>query len=438
MASGAIRYVDWALESTYGGRSTNTGQLGGASLTWYSTRFVDATQAVPFGDAVMEPETVNWGPGWAKRPAVAERFESRSWLRAKGQFTIDFLLMGGLGTMGQTNSAVGLINILSTRLTSQQTSVRRYDANVSASGSPTWSSSASIADLICYQDRNEPNRLVYGAAVSAGRTPTVAPQCAQTAGTTTLLGRGGTSICYQRLYHQRALYGDVPVGTVTQTTRRVSVAIRLVGEGWHQVCHGCVLRSLRIYPDGEMGAVRLSCVIDVLAIEHWYDSPTHISPFGLTGRPLFARGARAVLQPHGQLSFDHAVEFAPVNWSVSLDWTLTETAIGGYDTPAAPPEATACQMIADIDYVYDSRLFTALQSAMDNGTGFDLTLPFGGDLYGGPYPYGGSIVLVDWVLRSGAYEVPDLSSGQLRFRLPLQASADTDSVETPSFMLGYM
>lgn len=432
MPSAAIRSLRFAIESSYGQRDSS-GRIGGgaSSLTWHNARFIDVSQLDPVGDVACEPSPPGWGAGFTVRPVVPEQNELRAGTyRNSGSVTIDWLLCGGLAGASLPSVDVGLTSLLQLHFR-----LRRYSAAiathpVSATGAITFSVAGSYRNFLAAQING---RVQYSIATSSTSLPGLAPYYPGTAGNYPTLGQGGTTTTYSNLFYLQSTIGEPQIGTSLVTRR--TAALRIQGGGWQQTLFGCVMRSLRISPDGEGGAVRLSGTFDAAWVENANTAYTPV-PFAPTYcRPLFARGARCGLQVNAGYSL--AAEPEIYNWSVQIDWSLSRSGVGGFDTDAAAPEATACTVTADVWFHYNATLETWLQSQLSAGGTIDLCIPFGGDLTA-TIPYGGAIIMQACALLDAQVIAPDLSNGGRLIHARFAASlASSGSAYFSSFAIGF-
>ena len=387
----------------------------------------------PVGGVVCEPTPPGYGASPASsRPAFIELNELRpSTYRNSGSITIDWLLAVGVNSSDVLTKYVGLTALLRSRMRVQSYSAIVANRSVSASGAIAQTTSASIRDFLAVQQNGQ---LQYSIATATGTAPTGCPRYPVTAGNYPSVARGGTGTAiYSHFLYMPSTIADPAYGTGDSLRRTFALSIQ--GDGWYQQLYGVTLRSLRIAPDGEGGAVRMSGTFDAAWVQNGARTYTPDEILPAYCRPLFARGGRCGIQATG--NYNNSFGLQVYNWSVQIDWSLSRAGVGGLDTDAAPPEATGCKIVVDVWLHYDALQDTWFKSTFDNlGHFWDVCLPFGGDLTAA-IPYGGAIILQQCVLVDASLLTPDLSNGGRLMHLRFSPSLYTSINNYTSIGIGF-
>lgn len=423
MPSSAIRRLEIAGESSYMSRGSD-GEPTIDGLNFESVELADATQVVAIGNTqTLDVDTSSGGFGHVPGEALIDPVSGLP-VRS-GTMTVDFYLRGGLQTANK-----GLRRLLSSRLKLTSAAASVVSSSVSTAGVVTVSTALGTGKFDAYTLPD--GRVTYGVTTNA--TGTVTPATTHSA---TYTGRGisatsGSSLLSQ--WEQPASGGDpIPLGSGT-------VALRITGDGWQQVCFGCAMTALTITADGDGRAIKCSATIDCpyVADVPMEDMETPDWPTVTEGPVLHSLGSPLLCTyTNGENpAWDEA--YCVASWTLTLSWTTAGSACGSYWAGRAPLEATALDATLQMTIGHPSeasRQFFA--DAWQSGSKIAITLPFGGDLSSGasPRPWGGAVVIPAAYVSNGDVLIPDLGSDAIQTTVELKAGQPASS-SLPIIMLG--
>lgn len=427
MPSSAIKRLEIAKESSYCSRDSS-GVPSTTGLSFAAVEFADAAQVVAIGTTTTTQATATH-PGFAAFPGDPLIDPLVGQAVRNGQLTIDFYLRGGLGASTEAQS---LLLLLGTRLRRKYESATVSSAGtVSAVGQPTFGSLVIYPAFFGYNIGD--GRIAYGVTTSTGTSPAAEPKpdYGSALSSTELLYPGGSGSGYVGAYYVLAGGGEQ---ALDYSTGRYTVALRISGDGWQQVCYGCSLTALTISADGDGRAIKLSCTIDCPCVLD-VDTPVAGSWPTVSGGPvLHSLGSPAVINEVGS-----ATDFDPPlcisSWSLELNWTTAGASCGTFWQGRAPLEGTNLDAQLTMTIGRDaatSREFFA--DAWRLRTPLAVLLPFGGKLDSATDKFGGALVVPYAYVSSGDVLIQDLSSDlvQTNVTLGLSGSADGQAL----FMLG--
>lgn len=417
MPSSAIRQLDIAHEDSYMSRGAN-GEPDATGLDWEACELADASAVVAIG--TTQTLQYNTATGGFAHPVGEALIDPQSGEPVRsGTLTIDWYLRGGIES-GATNA--GLRWLLSSRLLAQSNSAVINAASVTTGGVVTVTGGTPVKGrplAYTYGD----GRVTYGIAsnTSGANLPTRTYGAAIT-GRGIVPASSGTALINQ--WVQPATGAD-PI-----TYGENTVALRLTGDGWQQLCFGCSMTALTITAEGDGRAIRCSATVDcpyVVDVDA-ADIETPAWPDPDEGPVLHALGSPAVIGA----AYDNASgSTAPCisTWSVSLSWTTAGSACGSYWSGRAPLEATALETTISLTIGHPAEsLRQLLASYWQNGTKFSVELPFGGDLSASanPRPWGGAIIIPAAYVTSGDVLIQDLSGDAIQTSAELTAGLPAD------------
>lgn len=431
MPSTAIKRLDIAIESSYMSRADGSA-IPVEPSDWTPCEFCDASQIVAFGSTQTLETNASTG-GFGKNPGEA-LIDPYTGLPVKsGSMTIDFYLRGGL-----TDGQAGLLALLWTRFAYDQKAAAAANAAVSDDGTVTFGAAPTKLQFLAYA--MDDGRVTYGLADTAAASTSLYP-----------------NRTYADSYSGRAI-APATAGTSKLVTWKInpegadpfslgarSVALRLTGDDWQQICYGCVMTALTISCDGDGRAIKCSATVDCPYIE---DIPVDDQsdpefPIVTAGPVLHSLGSpSAFYASQGNDNLDGLGGGPCLSaWSIQLNWTTAGAACGSYWNGRGPLEATALEATADI--TIGSLPYASIEFFKEAWKAKDplcVLIPFGGDLSGGasPRPWGGAIVLPGAIVANGDFTNPDLSGDavQMQIQLQLSGTATLTNSLLPLFVLG--
>lgn len=425
MPSSAIRRLEIAGESSYMSRGSD-GEPSIDGLNFESVELANATSVVAIGNTqTLDVDTSSGGFGHVPGEALMDPVSGLP-VRS-GSMSIEFYLRGGLQTAKK-----GLRRLLSSRLKTTSASASVGSASVSTAGVVTVSTALGSGKFDAYTLPD--GRVTYG--ITTNSSGAVTPATQHDTGYT---GRGitatsGTSLLSQ--WEQPSSGGDpIPLGSGT-------VALRLTGDGWQQVCFGCAMTALTITADGDGRAIKCTATVDCpyvadIPMEDIVDPdwPT------VTEGPVLHSLGSPLLCYDGQATGDNPTwdeAYCVASWTLTMTWTTAGSACGSFWAGRAPLEATALDTTLQMTIGHPSdisRDFFA--GAWQGGHKISITLPFGGDLSSGasPRPWGGAIVIPAAYVSNGDVLIPDLGSDAIQTTVELKAGQPASST-LPLIMLG--
>lgn len=422
MGSSAIRRLEIAPESTYMSRGAN-GEPDASGLSFVPVELADATQIIaPGGTQTLAVDTSTGGFGHVPGEALIDPVSGLA-IRT-GSMTIDFFLRGGL----QTANA-GLRRLLSSRLKLTTATATVTTATVSAAGVVSVSAALGTDKFDAYTLPD--GRVTYGVTTNAAGTVTPATTHDEQYMGRGISGTSGSSVLAQ--WEQPATGGDpISIGSGT-------VALRITGDGWQQLCFGCALTGLTISADGDGRAIRCSATVDLPYIAE-VDADEIVEPSWPTvteGPVLHSLGSPVLMNDENDtFSWDDAPCVS--SWNLNLAWTTAGAACGSYWAGRAPLEATALDVTLSLTIGLPSqRARQAFADIWAAGERFPITIPFGGDLSAGasPRPWGGAIIIPAAYVSNGDVLAPDVSGDIVQATVELKAGQPSSST-LPIFLLG--
>ena len=426
MPSSAIKRLEIAKESSYCNRNSS-GVPSTTGLTFAPVEFADAAQVVAVGNTTTTQATASH-PGFVTYPGDPLIDPTVDQAVRSGTLTIDFYLRGGLTSSTESQS---LLLLFGTRLRRKyESATYAATTTISTAGQPTFGSSVTFPAFFGY---NLPDgRVSYGVTTSTGATPAAEPRPSyDSALTTAAIYPGGSGTGYIAGYYVQAGGGEQ---ALDYSTGRYTVALRISGDGWQQVCYGCSLTALTISADGDGRAIKCSCTIDCPCV---LDVETPVAgtwPTVSGGPVLHSLGSPAVINAAGSAT-DFETPQCISQWSLSLAWTTAGAACGTYWQGRAPLEGTNLDAQLTLTIGRDaaeSREFFA--EAWKNRTPIGLSLPFGGQITSGTNKFGGALVFPAAYVANGDVLIQDVSSDliQTNVTLGLTGTAAAQAL----FMLG--
>lgn len=429
MPSTHIKRLDIALESSYMNRNAD-GEPSDSGLTWMACEFADASQIVAFGDTQTLEYNASTG-GFGVNPGEALVDPLTGVPVKRGSMSIDFYLRGGL-----TNYRKGLLALLCSRLVgTEQTAKTTASMSVNAT-SVEVPTAVSGGQFLAWMMSD--NRVSYALSTntSSSTSPNVTPPPNTAASFDTDVSSpaatGASKICSYKI---PASGGD-PISYGTGT-----VALRLTGDGWQQLCFGCALTALSITADGDGRAIKLSATVDCPYIQDVrvsVDAPGF--PTVTDGPILHSLGSPARIQNKDSNEILTGMGGGPciAAWTLNLSWTTAGSACGSYWSGRAPLEATALE--ATLDLTIGTSPYATIdffESAWRNQSQLSVLLPFGGDLNStSPRPFGGAIILPAAVVADGSFLNPDLSGDAVQSTVSLRLTDPGTNQYVPLFCLG--
>ena len=416
MPSSAIRQLDIAPEVSYMSRGAN-GEPDATGLDWEACELADASAVVAIG--TTQTLQYNTATGGFAHPVGEALIDPQSGEPVRsGTLTIDWYLRGGID---QGDADLGLRRLLTTRLLLQSNNASVTTASVTTGGVVTYGSGTPVKGRpLAYQLSD--GRVTYGIATNTtGSNLPTRTYAAAISGRGVVPGAGGGQISQ---WVQPATGAD-PITYGSNT-----VALRLTGDGWQQLCFGCSMTALTITAEGDGRAIRCSATVDcpyVVDVDA-ADIETPAWPDPAEGPVLHALGSPAVI---GASYYNGGSSTAPCvsTWSVSLSWTTAGSACGSYWSGRAPLEATALETTISLTIGHPAEdLRQVLASYWKNGSKFTVELPFGGDVSASasPRPWGGAIIIPAAYVTSGDVLIQDLSGDAIQTSAELTAGLPAD------------
>lgn len=432
MPSSAIRRLEIAKESNY--MSRFDGLPDADELSWSPVSIADASQLVAVGTTTTTQYDAS-KPGFGSFPGAALVDPQLGKPVKSGTITIDWLLRGGLSADSELKS---MLLLLGTRMShAQRTKGVVASGAVSQYGQPTFSATQASPRFFAYELAD--GRVEYGVA-RAGTAPTSEPRpdlVSAMTGTKMITADAESSSGTLYEYWLKPIGGEAALDYLS-AGGRYTVALRLTGDGWQQVCFGCSMTALTISADGDGRAIKLSATIDCPCVVDV--DPDAINtpawPDVTDGPVLHSLGSPAIINATGFASpLTIEQSWCIAAWSLTLTWTTAGAACGSYWQGRAPLEATNldAQLSLTIGHPSeDSRLmFTRW---WEQQTLLTVSLPFGGDL-DAEIPYGGALICLNCYVTSGDVSNPDLSGDLIQTTVTLGLS--TAGVEdVPMAILG--
>lgn len=421
MPSSAIRRLEIASETSYMSRGAN-GEPSITGLSFESVELADASQIVAVGNTqTLTVDTSSGGFGHVPGEALVDPISGLP-VRS-GTMTIDFFLRGGILT-----AKSGLRRLLSSRLKLTDAAATVTSASID-SGEAVVSAPLAAGRFDAYTLPD--GRVTYGITTDAAGsvTPVLSFDTSYT-------GRGvsatsGTSRLAQ--WDQPASGGDpISIGSGT-------VALRITGDGWQQLCFGCAMTALSITADGDGRAIRCSATVDVPYVEDVAegDIVTPAWPTVVDGPVLHSLGSPMIItDPNDTFNWDNAPCVA--SWTLNLNWTTAGSACGSYWAGRAPLEATALEATLQMTIGHPSaESRQMLADAWQSGSSLAVTIPFGGSLSASasPRPWGGAIVIPAAYITNGDVILPDLSGDAIQTTVEMAAGQPSSST-LPIISLG--
>lgn len=424
MPSSAIRRLEIASESSYMSRDSSTGEPSITGLSFSSVELADASQVVAVGNTqTLTVDTSSGGFGHVPGEALVDPISGLP-VRS-GTMTIDFFLRGGI----QTANA-GLRKLFGSRLKLTDSAATVVSSSVSTSGAVTVTTALPAGRFDAYTLPD--GRVAYG--ITTNSTGTVTPATSHSAQYTgrAISATSGTSRLAQ--WDQPASGGDpITIGSGT-------VALRITGDGWQQVCFGCAMTALSITADGDGRAIRCSATVDVPYVEDvaTEDIVEPAWPTVTEGPVLHSLGSPVLMLTGSGDDFSWDAAPCVASWTLNLTWTTAGSACGSYWAGRAPLEATALEASLQMTIGHPSEeARKVLTEAWQSGSPISLTIPCGGDLSASasPRPWAGGIVIPAAYITNGDVILPDLSGDAIQTTVEM-AAGQPSSTALPIISLG--
>ena len=433
MASSNIRALEIAPEPSY--CNLIDGYPSTSGLDFTAVEFIDASQITPISDTFQDTEGGRSGY-YANPPEPL--VSSDGDIVRRGTITLDFYLR----PRGTSDLLDGLRVLLGTRFKAVEKSSDSYDI-VSISNNVitfTDDSGLSVGDVLCIPKGSQvfyTHVINVSVNASSQQVCTVIPSLAG-------LVEAGDSAYVMCRFELPSKGGDpVRGGNISplSTTSQPSVALRLTGDGWRQVCFGCVLTALTITGTGtDTRSVKCSATIDVAFAKDISSTTDYPLPERSGGKILHSLAAPLVISdsylnspPTGNYASNpgQCVD----SWTLTLNWTCEGATCGNTYVGRAPLEATNLEATLELilggmttlsQFAYN-RWITMQKTGLS--LGFNTTEEDN---------CGGCIIIPAAIVKDGTVATVDLGAGFIRTHINLSPGAMTldASGDQPMLQLG--
>lgn len=410
MSSSSIRSLEIAKESTY--CSLSNGVPSTSGLSFQAVEFIDASQVTPVAETVLDTPNGSRGGLYSNPPEILQ--SGSGYIIKRGTMTIDFYLRS-CGTSALTD---GMRALFGTRFSfssgsGNESTVSSVTTNTVVVAQSTF---CSVGDVVAFQ-KSEDGPAYYAHVVSVSSassqsTLTIDPPL------TGLVTQGDYVSCLKDF--RLPSFGGDPLknggSSPYNTSQPPTVAMRITGDGWSQVCYGCQMTALTISgTDGDSRAVKCSATINVpCAIDGGSLTPAVGQKYGgpiehSLAAPITISSGFTSTAPTSSIT--SSTPPCVDQWSLTLTWTCESSACGNIWVGKAPLEAVS--MDASLDLMLGGTTKqTALIDELKSGDYVGVSLGLSGNIV--EAESGGAIVIPAAFVSDGSVSTVDLGAGFVR------------------------
>ena len=411
MSSSSIRSLEIAKESSYCSLGSN-GVPSTSGLSFQAVEFIDASQVTPVSDTVLDQPNGARGGLYANPPEILQTTSGT--IIKRGTMTIDFYLRSS----GSSAITDGIRALLGTRFVSSSPTENKSTVSSASSNSIVvgMASFAAVGDIIGVQ--KSPDAPTYYAHVlttsSATNQTTITVDPPLTG-----LVNASDKISVLNDFRLPSFGGD-PLknggSSPYNTSQPPTVALRIIGDGWSQVCYGCQMTGLTISgTDGDSRAVKCSATINVAcAIDSGSGTPVVGQKYGgpiehSLAAPITISSGFTTTAPTSSIT--SSTPPCVDQWTLTLTWTCESSACGNIWVGKAPLEAVSMEASLDVMLGGTSKQ-ASLVTELKAGEYVGVSLGFSGDMDG--QTSGGAVVIPAAFVSDGSVSTVDLGAGFVR------------------------